>query len=358
MTRTNIPRARTRRGLVAAIPALALLVAACSDDGGSSGETGGDLAAASEESCYEGELVTFVVPYGTGGYDLIARGMQPFLDEELGATVVVENQPGAGSLLAANNLFTAEPDGLTFGIFPTDGLVAATLAEAEGVGFEVEDFTLVARVAVEPRLLLAAPPSGLTSIEDVRAADRLQWATFGVGSPDNVDATVLPVILGIEDKVEIVVGFSGFDEILQVAARGDVDLHAGSLGSRTDAVRNGDLIPILVVGRERVDREELSDVPALFELDMENPDLADPYVDLQAGGRSIIAPPGVPENCLTELQEGLQAVLENPEFQEVIGKSVDVPLSYTSGEELREIVESALAAPDELVALLQRAYQN
>jgi tripartite-type tricarboxylate transporter receptor subunit TctC len=303
-------------------------------------------------------VATFVVPYGTGGYDLIARGIAPFLDEELGATVVVENQPGAGSLLAANNLFNTEPDGLTFGIFPTDGLVAATLAEADGVGFDVEEFTFVARVAVEPRLLLAAPPSGLTSIEDVLAADRLQWATFGVGSPDNVDATVLPVILGIDEKVQIVTGFSGFDEILQVAARGDVDLHAGSLGSRTDAVRNGDLIPILIVGRERVDDDELSDVPALFELDMENPELAEPYVDLQAGGRSIVAPPGVPENCLTELQDGLQAVLEDPEFQDVIGASVDVPLTYTPAEELREIIESALGAPDELVELLRSAYKG
>jgi tripartite-type tricarboxylate transporter receptor subunit TctC len=302
-------------------------------------------------------VATFVVPYGTGGYDLIARGIAPFLEKELGGTIVVENQPGAGSLLAANNLFTAEPDGLTFGIFPTDGLVAATLAEAEGVNFELEEFSLVARVAVEPRLLLAGAPSGLTSMESLLAADKVQWGTFGVGSPDHVDATVLPVILGIDDKVQIVTGFTGFDEILQVAARGDLDLHAGSLGSRIDAVRNGDLLPILIVGRERVE-DELPDVPHLFELEMERPELAEPYVDLQAGGRSIVAPPGIPENCLTELQEGFQATLESDEFQEVIGASVDVPLSYTSAEELQEIIDSALGAPDELVELLRTAFNK
>ena len=349
-------RSSMRRSLVPLFPVVALLAAACSDDPESGGSAAGGAATESAESCYEGELATFVVPYGSGGYDLIARGMAPFLEKELGATIVVQNQPGGGSLLAANNLFNAEPDGLTFGIFPTDGLVAATLAEAQGVNFEIEEFTLVARVAQEPRLLMASPPSGLTSIEEVRAAENLQWATFGVGSPDNVDATVLPVILGIEDNVEIVVGFTGFDEILQVAAAGDVDLHAGSLGSRTDAVRNGDLVPILIVGREGV--EEFPDVPALFDIDMENPDLAEPYVDLQAGGRSIVAPPGMSENCLTELQDGLQAVLEDPEFQEVIGTSVDVPLSYTSGEELQEIVSNTLDAPDEFVELLRSAYSG
>ena len=355
MTPPAIRGTRTRRGLLPLLPVVALLAAACADDsgGGTSAEATGSAPA---ESCYEGEVATFVVPYGTGGYDLIARGIAPFLEKELGGTIVVENQPGAGSLLAANNLYKAEPDGLTFGIFPTDGLVAATLAEAEGVNFKLEDFTLVARVAVEPRLLLAGPPSGLTSMDDVLAADSVQWGTFGVGSPDHVDATVLPVILGIQDKVQIVTGFTGFDEILQVAARGDLDLHAGSLGSRIDAVRNGDLVPVLIVGREGVD--ELPDVPNLFELDMEKPDLAEPYVDLQAGGRSIIAPPDMSENCLTELQEGFQSVLESDEFQEVIGASVDIPLSYTSAEELQKIIDSALGAPDELVDLLKTAFNK
>ncbi len=111
------------------------------------------------------------------------------------------------------------------------------------------------------------------------------------------------------------------------------------------------------MGRERVE-EELPDVPHLFELEMENPDLAEPYVDLQAGGRSIIAPPELPENCLTELQEGFRAVLEDEEFQKVIGESVDVPLSYTSAEDLQEIIDSALGAPEELVDLLRTAFNE
>lgn len=62
---------------------------------------------------------------------------------------------------------------------------------------------------------------------------------------------------------------------------------------------------------------------------MGNPELAEPYVDLRAGGRSIIAPLDMPENCLTELQEGLPPVLMGEEFQEVIGENVDVPRRYT-----------------------------
>src|SRR5680860_1483930 len=102
----------------AVLVTLLLLVGACADGGrgsaggteaaaggpsaGSERSTGeaeadptgtatGEGAGATEVSCYEGETATFVVSYGTGGgYDQIARFMAPYLEEELGATVVVE----------------------------------------------------------------------------------------------------------------------------------------------------------------------------------------------------------------------------------------------------------------------------
>ena len=79
------------------LPVIGLLATACGD---SSDDRGVTSAAADDagQSCYDGETATFVVPFSPGGgYDVIARGMQPFLKEELGAkAVVVENQTGAG----------------------------------------------------------------------------------------------------------------------------------------------------------------------------------------------------------------------------------------------------------------------
>jgi tripartite-type tricarboxylate transporter receptor subunit TctC len=108
------------------------------------------------------------------------------------------------------------------------------------------------------------------------------------------------------------------------------------------------------MGRERSD--ELPDVPALLELDLEDPELAEAYVGLQEVGRSIIAPPGMDENCLTQLQDAIESTLENPEFLESVQGAVDVPPEYTSGEELREAVEKVIDAPEALVTLLKKAY--
>jgi hypothetical protein len=64
------------------------------------------------------------------------------------------------------------------------------------------------------------------------------------------------------------------------------------------------------------------------------------------------------ENCLTQLQDALESTLENPAFLESVQGAVDVPLEYTSGEELHEAVVKVLDAPEALVALLENAYAD
>ena len=351
MTRGNVRRAAVL------LPVVGLLAAACG--GGGNGSSGGSASGGGggDEDCYDGETASFVVPFSPGGgYDVIARGMAPFLEEELGATVVVENQPGAGGLTAANGIYTADPDGLTFGLFAAQGIVGAALAEAAGASFDPEKFTYVARLAEDARVLLASPQSGIETLDDLLAFGDFQYATAGVGAADHVDANVLPTILGIEGSAEIVTGFEGSSETELAVTSGEVEVGSGTLGTRLGGIENGDQVPLLLMGRERA--EELPDVPALLELDLDDPDLAEAYIGLQEVGRSVFAPPNTEEACLTQLQEALRNTLENQEFQSAIGDDVDVPFEYTDGEGLREAVDNVLGAPEELVELLQKAYAD
>ena len=356
MTRPNA--GRTSRALVL-LPAIGLLVAACGGDTESAtpqADGGAEASAAAAPSCYEGETASFVVPFSPGGgYDVIARGLAPFLEEELGAdAVVVENKPGAGGLTAANGIYAADPDGLTFGLFAAQGIVGSSLAGAEGASFDPQKFTYVARLAQDARILLASPKSGFTSIEDLEGAGPLQYATAGTGAADHVDANVLPDILGL-DEVQVVTGFEGSAETELAVTSGTVQLGSGTLGTRINGITNGDQIPLLLMGRERA--EDLPDVPALLELDLcDKEELAEAYIGLQEVGRSVFGPPEMEESCLTQLQTALESTLSNPEFEEQIGDSVDVPFEYSDGEVLREAVDSVLGAPEELVALMQKAY--
>lgn len=358
MTRRTTRRTRTR--LAALLPVVGLLAAGCGSSSGAPGSgTSAPAADADSESCYKGKTVSFVVPFSPGGgYDVIARGFAPFLKDELGAsTVVVENQPGAGGLKAANNLYKAKPDGLTIGLFATQGIVGSSLAGAQGASYDPQKFTYVARIAEDARVLLASPKSGLTKVEDVVAADKLRYATAGTGAADHVDANVLPSILGIKDKVQIVTGFKGSSETELAVTSGQVEVGSGTLGTRINGIKNGDQVAVLLMGRERAD--DLPDVPALLEMDLgDKKELAEAYIGLQEVGRSVFAPPGMEENCLTELQDAFKATLDNPEFDKQIAGKVDVPFEYSDGEELRKAVDRVLDAPEELVTLMKNAYAD
>ncbi|HZJ04709.1 MAG TPA: tripartite tricarboxylate transporter substrate binding protein [Nocardioidaceae bacterium] len=369
----TINKRRVATGLLAV---LALLAAACGGDAGESEQADGPTAAELEatsaeepagtqdaavteaeegESCYEGETATFVVSFGAGGgYDQIARTIAPHLEDALGATVVVENRTGAGGLLAANSVFTAEPDGLTFGFFSGQGIAGSVLGGAEGVQFDLLDFSYVARLGADSRLLAVGANSGYETIEDVRGSQGLRFASTGPGGSDHIDATVLMPILDIDG--EIITGYEGTSDTELSVTSGDTDALPGTVESRLPAIENGDHRAVVIIGEERVD--ELPGIPTLFELDLSEDKLAlaEAHTALQEMGRMVWAPPGVPEQCLGELRDAFEAAMDNAEFLEQM-EAVGRPVSYLSADEARAVAESVLNAPEEYRALLEQSFQ-
>lgn len=356
-------RPRTRRSaspVAVLVPVVGLLAACGGGDGGGGGgaESGGGDAASGGGSCYEGERATFVVPYPPGGgYDTIARAVAPALEAELGVTVVVENQPGAGGLTAANTLYEGEPDGLTFAILPGVGILAASLAETAGVSFDPQEFTFVARVAPDERLMVTGPESGFDSIEDVLAADRpVRFAATGPGGGDYIDATIVAEILGLDG--EVVSGFPGSGDTALAVTTGDVDAVFSSVAGLLSGVESGDLLPVMIAGEERA--EDLPDVPAMLELDLDEDQraLAQAHAQLQQAGRSILAPPGVEQSCVDELAAAFEVAVEDEEVLEVLEPSNE-HVSYLSGEDLADIYRSVMEdSPEEYVTLVRGAFEG
>jgi len=367
---------RGERSWLAVLALLALLAGACGSgaegSGGSEGQEAASPAAQPEArtapatgqpdsptqaapSCYEGETAAFVVAYGAGGgYDQIARLLAPYLEDELGATVVVENRPGAGGLLAANNLFAAEPDGLEFGFFSGQGIAGSVLGGAEGVNFELPEFSSVARVAADPRVLIVGAQTPYQTIEDVQAAEGLLFASAGPGGSDHIDATVLFPLLDIDGR--IITGYEGGAETELAVTSGDAQLASGTVATAMTPIEAGDHRAVLIIGDDRV--EELPDVPAMLELDLDEDQraLAEAHIQLQDMGRLVWAPPGVPADCLAQLRGAFEAALGNPELLAEI-EGAGLAVDHLSGEELRAVTESVLAAPPEYVSLLQQAFR-
>lgn len=342
-------RVQRPRRLAAILAAAVALTAGC----GGSGAAG---SGASGDAGLEGETIRFVVSFGQGGgYDLVARAIAPYLEEELDATVVVENEDGAGGLLAANQVYAAKPDGLTIGFFSGQGIAGATLGGAEGVQFEPAKYSFVGRLGAEPRVLSVGADSGYQTIEDVRAADGLRFASSGPGGSEHIDATVLFPVLGIDG--EIITGYEGSAETELAVSSGDTDATSGTVSSRLPPIESGDHRPVLVIGEERA--EEFPDVPALLELDLDEQSktLAEMHTAMQKMGRMVWAPPGVPEEQLATLEEAFRAAAENPDFLAEMEQAQQV-VEFTPGNEARSVAEEVLDAPEEYRSLLEDAYEG
>jgi tripartite-type tricarboxylate transporter receptor subunit TctC len=128
-----------------------------------------------------------VVPFAPGGgTDVIARTLAQEMAKDLGATVIIENKPGAGTIIGTQAVSTSEPDGYT--------LLMGTFANAVNPSLNAKlpydphkDFAPVALIARSFNIVVVNPKSPFQSIADLIAAakadpDKLSYGTFGTGT--------------------------------------------------------------------------------------------------------------------------------------------------------------------------------
>jgi tripartite-type tricarboxylate transporter receptor subunit TctC len=327
----------------------ALVLAGCQDQGGSSQESGN----------FKGETIDLVVPFDPGGgYDSYARQLAPELAKELDAKVVVINKPGAGGLLALNELTSAKPDGTTIEILNMTGALGSALAGADGVQYKPEDFDYVGQIGTEPDVVIAAADGDIKSYDDLVATagkGGLRFAATGPGSNEYVDPLVLNTALGIKSK--IVTGFGGSGEAALSLLQGNVDAYSRSLGSQLPTITSGDGVPILVLGSEKV--SDFPDVPTILDVAKtdEERELLQFHADLLESGRTIAAPPNMDEKRLAELREAFAKVVQDPDFV-AEGEQAGRPVTFKSGEDVQKTVDGLMKAPEAYIDILKKAYEG
>src|ERR1041385_5961060 len=134
-----------------------------------------------EKTFYAGKTVRMIVGSGVGGvYDVFSRLIAPYLAKTLGATVIVENQPGAGGLVALNKLYIAPPDGLQISLSQGTMAGIAQLSGDQAARFDLTKFTYLATVGAPPGLWLVAPESPIREVKQALAAKmKWRWADAG-----------------------------------------------------------------------------------------------------------------------------------------------------------------------------------
>jgi tripartite-type tricarboxylate transporter receptor subunit TctC len=307
------------------------------------------VAPAAQAQYYAGKTVTIVVGYKTGGgYDAVARLLARHLPKHIPGkpTVIVQNMPGANSIIAANHVYNvAKPDGLTVATFNRN-LPIAQLTGVQGVKFDMTKFAWVGSAASESTILAIRADLPYKSFEDLRKADKeIVIGATGPGANTYDFPLLLRELLGV--KIKIVSGYPSSSDIMLAVERKEVDGRAGSYSSILRFIERGLVRPVI---RARAVEPGIEKLP-IDESFAPNA-RAKAIMALRSApeviGRPYVMHPDTPAEHLNAMRAAFAAAIKDPELA-AEGKKAKMELEYVSGDEALEVMKEVLSQPKDIV---------
>jgi tripartite-type tricarboxylate transporter receptor subunit TctC len=262
---------------------------------------------------YRGRTVRLVVGSGAGGgYDSYARMLAPHLAAALGGEVVVENRPGAGGLLALNQLYDSEPDGLTVMIVSGSGAALAQLLGQEGASFDLQGVTWIAGLGADTPIVMLSPRSSFRTLAELIGADHpVKWGASGRSTGQGLWISFFTHALAIPSN--LITGYKGSNEAALAAMRGEVDGIIVTASSAHSYAQEKQMLPIAAIGHER--SSLFPDLPTVFEQSTLSTDAGwwmDYCLRTAEVARTVLAPPDLPADRIAFLQDAFRKVLTDP----------------------------------------------
>jgi len=300
---------------------------------------------AQTEPFYKGKTVTIVTGFSTGSiFDLVARATAQYWGKHIpgNPNVIVQNMPGAGSVVAANYVYgVAKPDGLNIGSI-SSGIYSDQLVGRKEVQYDWAKFSWIGSSDQTNQILLVRADTAYKSLEDIRkAAEPPRCGAMGTGTATYYIPKLMEDVLGA--KIQVVTGYPGAPEIDLAIEKGERHCRGGTVEAifgrepgRT-WVKTGFVKVLVQSGTERDPR--LPDSPTIWEI-MDKEKLPESSkrlatLVLAAGffGRPIVGPPGMAPDRQKILRETYLKTMTDPDFS-TEAKKRRWELTPVSGEKL------------------------
>jgi tripartite-type tricarboxylate transporter receptor subunit TctC len=280
--------------------------------------------ATSNAQDYPSKPIRLVLPYTAGGGgDALTRLLAKKLETILNQQVLVENRPGAGTLIGTEYVARSAPDGYTL-LLAFSSLTVNPVVFPNAKYDAIKDFTTVAQVAIVPHLLAVTPSINVKSVAELVALAKqkpgsLSYASSGVGSSTHLEPEILKKLTGT-DMVHVPYQ-GGAAGILDTIA-GRVQLIFGTIQGLAAHTQSKALIPLAVTGPRRVDA--IKDVPTFAEVGLPGFDAVE-----WAG---LFAPAGLNPAIADKLEKAVATALQDPEFRASVQKGGFEPPTMTRQE--------------------------
>ncbi len=251
-----------------------------------------------------GKTITFWSHSNVGSNDLYIRALQPYLQEELGITVIIENLTGASGRVCANKLWGEAPDGYNIFSMTIPLVVASDVFYQDTNDYRVTGFETIYSFDCTPYALIVKKGSPYASMADLLEAAKgttLVNATSGVGGSMHLQSVVLQQFAGVEF---IDVPFDGSNAAMMAVMTGDADM---CILPADIPLNNLEEVNVLAVFGKSVPSYYEGIAPCTAELGYD-------FTCLDTR-RTIVAPPGTPQEILDTLEAAIDKAVATEGFQ-------------------------------------------
>jgi tripartite-type tricarboxylate transporter receptor subunit TctC len=281
---------------------------------------------------YPAKTVRMVVPYPPGGgVDTLGRPLADRLSRLWGQPVVIDNKPGAGTLIGSESVARATPDGYTL-LLTSDTTITSNPFVYRTLSYDpIKDFAPVTRLVALPQMVLAHPSLPANSLGELVAMGKakpgvLNYGSLGPGSQPHLVYANLEAVSGARFTH---IPYKGSAPSIAALMANEVQLSMGS-GNYHGAIRAGKLKALAIARAER--DPQMPDVPTLREAGY-------PELDPQLWF-GLFATGGTPRPVVARINSSIAGIFADPQFlgPNVTSKSYDP--AVTSPEEFAAFIRS------------------
>jgi tripartite-type tricarboxylate transporter receptor subunit TctC len=256
-----------------------------------------------------------------GLFDIALRNVSAQLEKSLGATVVIDNKPGAGGAVAVEYVRNAKPDGLTVGMINVAAAANESIIRNKGYNL-LTDLEPVGMYVYPSNILIVHPDVKAKTVpalvDELKARGSANYSSGGVGSPGHLSGEMFKSRTGVPATH---VPYKGAPPAVLAVVSGEVAFMFATASSAIGQVGPGKVRALAVTTNERL--PQLPDVPTMAEAGLPDFNVSD-WV-------GFVLPKGTPPATRDKLHASLAAAFTDPEARERLRKATFVPVDPPLG---------------------------
>jgi len=273
---------------------------------------------------YPAKPIRVIVPYSPGGpADIYARFLGPRLQEALGQPFVVENRPGAGSIIGSDIVAKSAPDGYTLLVMSNTHTVNESLIPKKPFAL-MRDFVPVVPINYSDLLLVVHPSLPIKSVKELvqlaKAKPRgLNYASSGTGTPYHMAGELFKALAGVDI---VHVPHKGSGEARTSVMSGQVEMMIDAITTMGPISKAGKVRALGTSGLKR--SSVLPDIPTISEAGVKGYETT-----IWIG---IVAPAGTPRAVIDRLNAEITKITSRPDVKKTWNEQGAEPMTMTPAE--------------------------